>query len=90
MISVISDIIDCIRNILQLISLVNILAIHNAHQPLKNGVEVRIQHLNASLSYLISVDKQMLESTHYKVCNSLMLIAMLETLIDEGLEVYFV
>jgi hypothetical protein len=42
MISVICDIIDCIRYILQIISLVNIFTIHYANQSLKNGVEVRI------------------------------------------------
>ena len=90
MISIVCDIIDSIRNILHLISLMNIFTIHNANQPLKNGVEVRIQHLNASLSYLVGIDEQMLESAHNKVCNGLVFITVLQTLINESLKVYIV
>lgn len=90
MISVICDIIDCIRNVLQIISLVNIFTIHYANQPLKNGVEVRIKCLNTSIPYLVGIDKQMLESSHYQGCNALVLITVLQTLINESLEVYIV
>ena len=90
MISIICDIIDSIRNILQIISLVNIFTIHNANQPLKNGVEVRIQNLNTSVPYLVGIDKQMLESSYYQSSNTLVLITVLQTLINESLEVYIV
>lgn len=90
MIGIICDVIDCIRYVLQLISLVNVFAIHYAHQSLEDGVEVGIQQLDASLAQFAGVDEQMLKGTYDQIGDSLMFITMCETLIDEGLKVSLV
>lgn len=90
MISVISDVIDGIRDILQLVSLVNIFTVHDADESLKDGVEVRIEHLSAPPSNLVGVDEQVLKGAHNEIRDGLMLVTVLQALVNEGLEVYFV
>ena len=86
-VSVVSYVIDRIAYVLQLIRLVNVIPIHYFHQLHEYWVEGGIQHLYTLRTDLLSVDEKVLESADYQVANELMLVAMLDALIYEGLQV---
>ena len=86
-VSVVSYIIDRIAYVLQLIRLVNVIPIHYFHQLHEYWVEGGIQHLDTLRTDLLCVDEKVLESADYQVANELVLIAMLDALFHEGLQV---
>lgn len=87
MVSIVSDIINGITNVLQLICLVYVFSVHNFHQLHKDGIKVRVKHLDAFRPDLLGIDEQVLESADYQVADQLMFVTMLETLFNKGLEV---
>lgn len=90
MVSVVSYVIDRIAYVLQLIRLVNVVPVHDFHQLHKYRAEVGIQHLDALRADLLRVDEKVLESADYQVANELVLVAMLNALIYEGLQVLLI